>query len=194
MENKLPFFFSWFSNTLNLGYSFLGRRKIRLISQSIILVILFFLPASSIAQNFQLEWGKDLPASFSNTRGFHIDRDSSGNIYVAGRFSNNQDFDPSANVATLVHSPNFDNAFIAKYDPDGNYLWAYEYTKHPDSTNATPLIEGMSVNSAGEVYVTGRFNNTIDFDVLGGVNDTSYLTTTSSWDCLLYTSPSPRDA
>ena len=87
-----------------------------------------------------------------------VSADKDGDITVAGNFSLTVDFDPSDAVAELTTSVGYDS-FIAKYDADGNYLWASE-------TVGWQREKGnlMIIDTIGNVYVTGDFENTIDFD------------------------------
>ena len=50
-------------------------------------------------------------------------KDASNNMYYIGNFYNTADFDPSTNQANLTSIGTYE-AFIAKYDAQGNYLWA----------------------------------------------------------------------
>ena len=56
---------------------------------------------------------------------YSIVLDENGNIYGTGFFGRLADFDPSDEVANLSYHgplPLFSDAFIAKYDSNGNYL------------------------------------------------------------------------
>ncbi|ESU22321.1 hypothetical protein FEDK69T_23040 [Flavobacterium enshiense DK69] len=83
---------------------------------------------------------------------------SSGQVYITGSFEETADFDPSANVANLTSVGVFD-IFIAKYDSSGNYLWA----KAVGGTG-NDMVNFIAVNGSGDLYVTGYFASTVDFD------------------------------
>jgi len=86
------------------------------------------------------------------------DTAGSGDIYVTGTFWDTADFDPSGNTAILISNGNFD-IFIAKYDATGNYQWAF-------NIGGGSFDEGLTItdDASGNVYLTGRFSNTADFD------------------------------
>jgi hypothetical protein len=62
--------------------------------------------------------------SFSIGKGIALD--TTGNVYVTGYFNNTSDFDLGSGTATLtaVGAMNATDVFLAKYDADGNYIWA----------------------------------------------------------------------
>ena len=79
-------------------------------------------------------------------------------IYLTGGFSGTFDFDPSANKAELTASA-VSSPFIAKYDVDGNYLWAYQLeTDHEDEFNRALA---MDIDKEGNIYIGGRFKKTL---------------------------------
>ncbi|MDP2386783.1 MAG: PKD domain-containing protein [Bacteroidota bacterium] len=123
---------------------------------------LVILSLSIHAQNFQ--WAKSV-GSTTDERGRAITVDASGNTYITGSFGGTADFDPGAGMASLTALGGND-LFIAKYDANGVYQWA----KSVGSTNT----DGMSiaVDGNGNVYVTGYFYGTVDFDP--GAGTTSY--------------------
>lgn len=87
----------------------------------------------------------------------HNDVDSNGNFYMTGIFSNTIDLDPGPGTSTFVSNGNFD-AFIAKYDLSGNYLWAKSF-------GSSGLDHGWDITrSLGVVTAIGHFSNTADFD------------------------------
>ena len=63
-------------------------------------------------------------AGYGSGESYAISTDNSGNIYITGCFSDAADFNPGPNVANLV-SRGLRDVFIAKYDSDGNYIWAH---------------------------------------------------------------------
>ncbi len=85
-----------------------------------------------------------------------ISTDSSGNTYLAGWFSNNIAFG-SVNL-TSISLDTFD-IFLAKYDANGNVLWANRYGGK-DGDGATSI----STDNSGNVIMTGfYYSDTIKF-------------------------------
>jgi hypothetical protein len=94
--------------------------------------------------------GADMPWSISVSAG--------GAFWLAGQFSLAADFDPGANTAMLASLGGSD-AFAAKYASDGSYIWAGSW-----GGAGNDGAGDLSTDSAGNCYVTGHFEGTVDFD------------------------------
>jgi hypothetical protein len=73
--------------------------------------------------------------------------DFTGNVWVAGGFGQ-----PSAtfgNFTVANRGVDFD-AFVAKLDPNGNYLWAVGA-----GNNASDMANDLVVDDDGSAYITG---------------------------------------
>lgn len=86
--------------------------------------------------------------------------DPSGNLLLTGTFTGPGaiDFDPDAGVSTLTTNGGID-VFVLKLNSSGSFVWAR-------NMGGTSTDEGTSIatNSLGEVFTTGTFNGTADFD------------------------------
>ncbi|MEQ8908418.1 MAG: SBBP repeat-containing protein [Vicingaceae bacterium] len=113
-------------------------------------------------------WAKSFGGG-SDDQGFSISVDASGNVYTTGNFKSTVDFDPGAGTANLTAVSNAD-VFVQKLDASGNYLWAKSFT----GNTATDVGRSVTVDLSGNVYTTGNFWSTVDFDPgLGTANLTS---------------------
>ncbi len=113
-------------------------------------------------------WGHLLTGSNANAHSVAVD--VGGNVYVAGSFRNSVDFDPSASTALLTAAGGFD-AFLAKFDTSGNYLWAY-----PFGDTFQDYGVAVALDAASNIYSYGQFRNTTDFDPGTGIyNLTSFF-------------------
>ncbi|MBU1024029.1 hypothetical protein KKB99_07070, partial [bacterium] len=91
--------------------------------------------------------------------GLGVSSDSAGNVYCSGYFwSSAVDFDPGPETEIFT-SHGWWDAFLSKLDSDGNFEWAGAWggTYQDDAA-------GVSVDEYDDVYVTGRFYYTVDFD------------------------------
>jgi hypothetical protein len=99
-----------------------------------------------------------------SSRGIDVDND--GNAYIAGYFSGVADFDgnPINGTENIYSSTEFYNGFLLKINSLGEFVWA----KHIECNN-TLFGFDISVGSTGEVYASGYFDGTADFDPSAGI-------------------------
>jgi len=88
-----------------------------------------------------------------------VTTDANGNIYITGSFSNTADFDPGAGTFNVASNNGSTDAFVAKLDANANLIWV----KTIGGLNADQG-RAVTVDLNGNVYVTGLFNGTADFD------------------------------
>ncbi len=109
----------------------------------------------------ELLWAKGAGGG-SNDEGYHVTTDASGNIYVAGYFTQ-----PSNFGTIKLTSAGIADMFLAKYDPAGNVLWAKNAGGKGDD-RAT----GLKTDAAGNCYLTGFYtNDSISFGQIVLPND-----------------------
>lgn len=87
-----------------------------------------------------------------------IDFDASNNIYVAGSFYETVDFDPGPGVQSVV-SGGLSDGFVLKLDANGGFQWIRTFDG-VDAMNCWSIL----VDPAGEIYLSGDFKGTVDFD------------------------------
>lgn len=117
---------------------------------------------------------------------FDIAVGPSNTIYVAGTLRGTADFDPSIASAELSSTNMLSDNFFAKYDAAGNYLFAKLL---PGSANNSDVIPSIGIDNFSNIYVSGNFNGSGDFDpgvgisILGTVNS-NYGTFYAKYDSL----------
>jgi hypothetical protein len=87
--------------------------------------------------------------------------DSQGSIYIAGGYRNTVDFDPGAGSSLSISNGGLD-IFLLKLDENGDFLWVYTTGSTQDE-----VAKGVAVNHLDEVFLTGFFRNTVQFDNIG---------------------------
>ncbi len=124
-----------------------------------------------------LLWARDVAGSgFSRSQGNTVKVDSSGNVVIAGFFNDTINFntggDGNSNGSSLTSAGGSD-AFVAKYDGSGNFLWSKSIGgPSADQGNA------VSVDSAGNIYLTGSVTGEVNVGSLGvSSNGTNALIT-----------------
>lgn len=103
-------------------------------------------------------WAKDFGSHYSNEIASCITADSEEYVYVGGGFQDTVDFDPGIGVTELISVGGFD-AFIQKLDSDGNFIWVKQF-----GAASNDLIKRISTDENRNVYATGTFEGTVDFD------------------------------
>lgn len=105
-------------------------------------------------------WAKTIDSSGSN--GSAIALDSSGNIYITGKFHGETNFNPDGEAfvvdsdASSIYSGQGD-LFIQKMDQNGTFIWV----KTIEDINE---IATITIDSFNDIYLSGIFNETVDFD------------------------------
>ncbi len=114
-------------------------------------------------------WAKTWGASFQD-RGYGVDVDSNGNIYVAGNYYYSVDFDPGEGTDIQPSSGNRDS-FVSKFSPDGEYQWARTWGDNVSfGGGATDIV----VDDNDRIILSGYFYGTVDFDPGPGEEIYSY--------------------
>ena len=110
-----------------------------------------------------LIWAKGLGSSLGDYPNCIL-IDSSGDLFIGGSFQSSLDFDPGPDSTIITSVGNLD-AFIAKFDTAGNFIWVKSYGGvGPETVYAISMGE-LSHN----LFCTGDFNSTADFDPGPGV-------------------------
>jgi hypothetical protein len=121
-------------------------------------------------------WAKKIGGT-SNDRSYSVIVDDTGNIYTAGYFNSSVvDFDPGVAIFNLSNLGGLD-AFILKLDAAGNFVWAQKI-----SGTGAEVIKGISLDNSGNIYSTGSFSGTTDFNPGAGTfNLTSVVASTDAF-------------
>lgn len=118
--------------------------------------------ATALTQSVKTDWAISMAGdSYDACKAIVLD--NAGNVYATGYFSTTVDFDAGPGVFNLT-SANAEDAYLAKYDPAGRLIWAkaigdFRY----QAGNA------LALDAGGNIYVTGVFFGTTDFDPGPGV-------------------------
>src|SRR5262245_23319101 len=101
--------------------------------------------------------------SVGSDYGEAVATDAAGNVYVAGYFTGTADFDPHPIADASLTADGQFSGFVAKYWPGGALAWARRLG------GGYTLLEDGAVDAAGNVYATGQFYGSADFDPGPGV-------------------------
>ncbi|MDT8308930.1 MAG: SBBP repeat-containing protein [Bacteroidales bacterium] len=112
---------------------------------------------SKLDSSGEFVWAKMLDGT-GQANGTSLAIDTAGNIHITGNFSGNIDFDPGSGTFILSAIGGTD-IFIVKLTSTGNLVWA-------KSIGGNDSEQGLSIatDASGNVYTTGQFRDTVNFD------------------------------
>jgi hypothetical protein len=99
-------------------------------------------------------WAKRF-GGVSEDQGNAVTLDGSGNVVMTGSFQGSADFAGG----NLSASASGRDVFVAKYTAAGTHLWSHGY----GDAFVDDIGNGVAVDAAGNVTVTGWFGNWINF-------------------------------
>lgn len=145
-----------------------------------ILFSLLVITLATTAHAQQINWAFDIGSETSSSdddRGYAIALDDNDNIYIIGKFEQTADFNPAAATNNLT-SNGGDDIFVAKYSRTGAYQWAFNI-----GSATADYGYGIAVDAAANVYITGDFSGTADFNP--NPNATNNLTANENDDIFI---------
>ena len=119
---------------------------------------------SKLDRSGNFVWAKKMGGT-EESHGVSISLDQMDNLYIAGYFKGYMDFDPDSGVFNIAAKGAYNSdIFISKLDVNGNFIWAQSFGHWGwDAANS------VCVGNSGNVYVSGIFNEVVDFDPGPGV-------------------------
>ncbi len=116
--------------------------------------------------NFQ--WAKSTAANAGSVAEIYsLKTDAHNNLLLNGFFTGTADFDPGTGTATMsTYAPAVANGFFLKLDNSGNFKWAKQIAGQGLST-----CRALATDLSGNLYATGSFKDTCDFDISTGVTN-----------------------
>lgn len=124
-------------------------------SYLLLTLLLSIKPIFLIAQSY--EWGGRFGGGGEDVvKRMYVDAE--GNSYTTGYFTDTADFDIGNTEYNLTSNGLYD-VFVQKTNTDGNLEWAVNI-----GGNMFDYGTGITADAQGNVYVTGYFDETVDFD------------------------------
>lgn len=108
-------------------------------------------------------------------------KDDSNNVYLTGYFSGTVDFDPTSGTDSKTSS--VQNLFVTKINADGTYGTTYVATPSGPLSYANGY--SVAVDHSGNVYVSGIFRGTVNFNMVGGTDNKTSIGTGLNFDSFL---------
>ncbi len=110
-----------------------------------------------------LEWAAGTSSNTGQMIVYWSTVDTSGNSFICGFFSGTADLDPGPAVsnATVIGGRDI---FVVKVDVNGNLIWSKTF-----GGTGNDEAYGVAVDNTGNVFISGGFSSTVDFDNTAGV-------------------------
>jgi uncharacterized protein (DUF2249 family) len=122
-----------------------------------LLLFLVFYTTTVNSQDLKLDWVHALPDIFQNSKR-PIAVDNNRNVYLASEFTDSIDFNHGIG-SSMLYSEGFTDLFVHKSDVNGVFLWAVSI----GGIGGEECYD-MVVDSLGNLYLTGLYSGTVDFD------------------------------
>lgn len=120
---------------------------------------------SSLASDGAFNWARSIGGPSVDALGA-IAVAPSGNVFLAGTFTDTINLDPGNNTPNF-NAPGLTAAFIDKLNAGGSYVYGEVIQ---GQGVATP--EGLAINALGDLALVGRYTGVVDFDP--GSNESSF--------------------
>ncbi|MGB0838978.1 MAG: T9SS type A sorting domain-containing protein [Salibacteraceae bacterium] len=98
-----------------------------------------------------------------------MDVDSDNNLIIVGDFESTVDFDPGTPVVNKT-SVGADDNFVVKLNTNGDLTWVKTF-----GGSGSEISDGLVVDSDDNVYVSGKYQSTVDFDPGTGTHNLTSL-------------------
>ncbi|MCA6362494.1 MAG: T9SS type A sorting domain-containing protein [Bacteroidetes bacterium] len=113
------------------------------------------------AQQPVVSWAKQ-NGSGDFERAAVVTADAQGNVYSCGKFESTVDFNPAPGSGNNIYnlaSQGGTDGYVQKLDAAGNFVWALQI-----GGSGGDEVNGMCIDAAGNIIVTGFFTGVIDMD------------------------------
>jgi hypothetical protein len=108
-------------------------------------------------------WAK-LISGIADQRGYSLALDDSANVFTTGYFADTTDFDPGVDTFNITTTGLYWDIYISKLDSSGKFVWAKSFG---DSLGGFGY--SVVVDAHGNVFTSGFFSGTVDFDPGPGI-------------------------
>lgn len=103
-------------------------------------------------------WVKDIGSAGGYSTPVNIIIDDAGSIYIYGHYIGTLNFDTEHGVESITTAGRTD-LFFCKFDSSGELQWAKTW-----GGVGMDIAKGITTDGSSRIYVTGAFNEIVDFD------------------------------
>ncbi len=170
--NNNVYITGWFQGTIDMDP--LSTNDFSLVSSSASIDVFL----AKYSPNGEFLWARKFGGS-NPDKGFGIDIDQSGNIFATGTFRGVLDVEPLA-TSDNINSVGNDDIFVVKFNSLGDFQWSKAL-----GSNLDDFATEIKINSTGNLFFTGYFQNTVDFNPGSGTSNATSLGIADGFVCSL---------
>ncbi|MBW8034240.1 MAG: hypothetical protein FVQ79_00815 [Planctomycetes bacterium] len=132
------------------------RTKISIFVLGCVLLLTIYLLASEAIDEkaYDIAWSRQLGTD-EDDNSWSVATDGAGNALISGQTRGNFDRQSAGDL----------DAFLAKYDPDGNLLWIVQLGTHADDVSYAVAVDG-----AGNPFISGQTQGDLGGNNAGGTD------------------------
>lgn len=104
---------------------------------------------------------------------------SDDHVYITGGFTNTVDFNYGSGSTELTSNGDSD-VYLVKLDTNGEFIWARQF-----GGAGLDGVGSLTVDTSNRIYLTGRFEETVDFDPNSGTFELTAFDDTDVFVCKL---------
>ncbi|MBI9068663.1 MAG: T9SS type A sorting domain-containing protein [Salinivirgaceae bacterium] len=101
----------------------------------------------------------DWTLSFGAQEGANIALDAEDNVYVTGTFGGSVNFNPLSGSGFYLTAPSYPDIYLTKISGSRQFQWAL--TPYTYDTDGGIFPEDLSIDSQGNIYITGQHSDDI---------------------------------
>lgn len=131
-----------------------------------------------LAPNGSLNWVSTF-GSIGTEDFMDMDVTNSGGIYITGEMANNMDANPDLATTTTLTKLGAEDAYVIALNSNGTFNWATNYGTA--DVGAYTRGYGIYADESSNVYITGSFTGTVDFNASPSMNNITAVAGSDSW-------------
>lgn len=108
-----------------------------------------------------------------------MDVTDSGDVYIVGEMADNMDANPDVAMSNLLTKLGAEDTYIIALYSDGTFNWATSYGS--TTVSAYTRGYGICIDDLNNVYTTGSFYNTVDFNPSVSSNNLTAISGSDIW-------------
>ncbi len=131
-----------------------------------------------LAPDGSLNWVKTV-GSIGTEDFMDMDVTNSGGIYITGEMANNMDANPDLAITTTLTKLGAEDVYIIALNSNGTFNWATSY----GTADVAAYTRGYGIyaDESSNVYITGSFTGTVDFNASPSMNNITAVAGSDSW-------------